>query len=58
MKKSRFTEPQIIRMLQSQQEGKKVGDLPGIRYLRTNILQLEEQVWRNESFGTPACQGT
>ena len=34
------------------------GDLPGIRYLRTNILQLEEQVWRDESFGTPACQGT
>ena len=27
MKKSRFTEPQIIRMLQSQQEGKKVAEI-------------------------------
>lgn len=27
MKKSRFTEPQIIRMLQSKQEGKKVAEI-------------------------------
>lgn len=27
MKKSRFTEPQIIRMLQNQQEGKKVAQI-------------------------------
>lgn len=27
MKKSRFTEPQIIRMLQSHQEGKKVAEI-------------------------------
>ena len=37
MKKSRFTESQILRVLQSQQEGSKVVEI-GIRYFQTEIL--------------------
>ncbi len=56
MKKSRFTESQILRVLQSQQEGSKVVEI-GIRYFQTDILELEKQIWRYHTLGTSAGEG-
>ena len=33
-------------------------DLSGVRDFRADILKLEEQVWRYDPLGTPACEGT
>ena len=59
MKKSRCTETQVVAILVEADAGMKVaGCVPQARHQPTNLLQLEEQVWRDERLRTEAHQGT
>jgi hypothetical protein len=59
MKKSRCTETQVVAILVEADAGMKVaGCVPQARHQPTNLLQLEEQVWRGERLRTEAYQGT
>jgi putative transposase len=45
MKKTRFTETQIVFILQQQEVGRITKELPERTGFRGHYLQLEEQIW-------------
>src|SRR5215469_8930571 len=58
MKRSRFSEEQIIGILQEQEAGAKTGGgVPQARRQRCDLLQVEGQVWRDGGVGGPAAEG-
>ncbi len=59
MKKSRFLEPQIIKIQSEQEQGKSASDICRTHGIRsTNFLQLEEYIFRNECEPTQKVEGT
>lgn len=46
MKKTQFTEQQIIAMLKQHEQGVKASDIARAWYIRQNLLSLEEQIRR------------
>ena len=59
MKKSRFSEEQIIGILKQQESGRATAEVycrgvPRSRHQQRHVLQLESQVWRDECFGCSA----
>ncbi len=59
MKKSRFTEPQIIKMLSEQEQRKSVSDSCRIHRIKpTNFLQREAYILRHECEPTQKVEGT
>jgi len=58
MKRSRFTEEQIIGILKEQEAGGgNGGRLPPARHFECHFLQMEGQVRRPRSVGSPAAEG-
>lgn len=58
MKKKRFTEEQIIQILQQAESGLAVTDVCRKHVLRTVVLSLEGEVWRHGGLRGQAPEGT
>ncbi len=57
MKKSRFSEEQIIAVLKEHQPGRGGGSVPQVRDQRCDALQLAQSLWRDGGIGRPSAEG-
>ena len=57
MKRSSFSEEQIIAMLKEQEAGMPTADQPEARGEFCDVLQVEGQVWWAGGLGRPATEG-
>ena len=58
MKRSRFSDEQIIGILKEHQAGLSAGAVPQIRDQRRDLLHLAQEVWRHGSVGGKAAEGS